>query len=549
MLVAGTSEGVLKRIVLVNEDRWPQQSQVRGLEFDSIQVDDARQSNSILADMHLVPSTNPQLVEASAAAAAAGNQQQAANRLQYVIAATAHKIVKLPVNSCKAPRRSPLARANVSSSLLVDDCLACAQLQDPFCGWCASSGSCVTRDECQQQQPSSSADLTKANVHWTPFDSIKCSYYKPISPQFVPMEAELNQQLVEVNIKLAKQQLASPNQLSAQLAHTQFACHFDYSHFQHLSLNQSHQRQSAPAGATTKAGQARVNWDAGTATVGCPLGPRPRRLSDEDGGADSTRVRLSVRMLSPPLVEDQQEAHLLQDSLPIERELTLYQCSVHQDCGTCLSAGDSGRRWSCSWCPLSQRCTFNASHPDLGCAASAVGTLTTTTMASTAIRGSHLSASLDRAQANMLAVSVDRLDQCPGSLSSPVKASGQQTDQNEAPNQELQVKQPPVRMQHHQQEILIPNNVRRAIQVQLRQSIGSNQAAAAKRVLRLECLVEFEGVKARFSARLLDNLNVLCQEQSFSYLTEVATLRAQLSVILNDNQVIETTEGEYLGYS
>uniref|UniRef100_A0A6G1S6K0 Plexin-B n=1 Tax=Aceria tosichella TaxID=561515 RepID=A0A6G1S6K0_9ACAR len=715
VLIAGTSDGQLKRFVLVASD-----SRLSALEFDSVAVvppeshggvsgaggssdqspgaASASATSPILADMHLIPASNPQLAGDS------GLQDQArstsSNRQQFVVAATAHKLVKLRVNACKASVRQQLTPATINgrqqlatansepnnNSSIVDDCLACSQLQDPFCGWCSNLGSCTTRDDCisasianvettsttgsvsttAQQQHHTTTTTTTTTIHWTPFDSIRCSNYQPISPKNVPVQAD--SLVVDVNVRLnlkhkpmgitqqpqtSTAQLGGQHhQLAAKLAKAHFVCHFDY-----LSLwNRSDSSSSSsspssaslprPQGVTIKAIQARLNLHAGTVAIGCPLpvgSQRPSLRNQLTQSAtsreqDYTRVRLSVRLATTGTRSSQQQQqdqsvqeteeladrvlleqvlgmrpfgqplatsvvgggsgssaigqHHYQSADSIERELTFYDCSLNTDCRSCLSSGSAGRRWSCAWCPLSSKCTFNSSHPDYGCAASAVASTTphsaqvqydySTAAGSGAlnqIRGSHLTASLDRAQTSMLGLAIDRLDRCPrggvptldgepadfsgvmpvardagfsgGAASAAAEQAGDRLGVSSGGSHAQDaitlgggggsktsssgVASAPIN------EILVPNNVRRSVQVPLARHIQHYQPRE-KRVIKLECQIELEGAKARFSARLLDNTNVICQESLYSYQAEIATQRAQLSVILNDNQVIETTE-------
>ena len=536
VLIAGTSEGALKRLVVAPNGL----GELEAHEFDSFQLDESRQQ-PVLADLLLQPAHNPQLLGPT------GETQQ-----QFLVAATAHRLVKLRVNSCPAR-----ARAGSRNSTTVDECLSCAHLRDPFCGWCASTGSCLARDECL----AAAAGLHNAAdrpVLWSPFDSIRCADYQPLAPALLPLQAEASQ-LVEVNVRLQQPATRSAGaQLAAQLAQSQFSCHFDYL----AAWNRSAARLPRPSGATTKAAQARLNLHASTVAIGCPLPAASQRPAEPAPHSDSLRVRLAVRLAHPSPAgagpELEQALGMRSGQQPeqqvaggIERELTLFDCSVHADCRSCLGPpATSGRRFVCAWCPLSNRCTFNASHPDLGCAASAVAS-TTPQSAPGQIRGSHLTASLDRAQASVLSISMSHLAQCPpdspsdgaGVGDEEASANGQQAaargqDGAGAGSEPGQAKGSAGR-----DEILVPNNVRRSIQLQLRHSIQTIQPQ--KRVTKLECLIEVEGAKARVAARLVDgHLQVACQETLLSYQAELATQRAQLQIILNDHQLVETHEGE-----
>ena len=567
VLLVGTSSGALKRIALQSGD---QGFGLRGVEFDSVQVDE--QQEPILADLNLIPANNPQLAELAPLSAAIA---------QFAIVATPNKIAKLRINSCRAPKGS---RANNSSAM--DECSLCAQLQDPFCGWCASTSSCSTRDECLL-----STTQSVSSLHWSPFDQIRCADYQPVVPQFVPIQTT-SHQTIEVNVRVphvqsAKQRTqASANlqQLAHQLAQAQFTCHFDY-----LALANRSAPMPQLSGATTKATQARLNLHTSTVVIGCPLPPPGQRAQlNEQRGGDQLRAKLSVRLASAQQFghtnSDLTIQHLLglrasrgSESLTgggggggggsgaatsgvdeIEREITLYDCSHHSSCRSCLSAGAAtgatGRRWSCAWCPLSSKCTFNASHADLGCVASAISTTPHSAPSpnSNSLRAAHLMQSLDLAQTSVFGVSIERIGQCPAT-------NAELDDSFELPTQPTQsssslsaptIESRPAKVEQARAkgqangEILIPNNSRRSIQVNLRQPLGSNFANNnAKR--KLECLLEIEGAKARLNGRLLEgNQLVVCQESTFSYQEEIATQRAQLLVIYNDNQVIEMTDGE-----
>lgn len=611
VLLVGTGDGRLKRLVLVSDSA---SQRIKALEFDSLQVvaseagasgsggangGEQQQPTAILQDLNLIPRHNPQLNWPAGTNSANSNSDSRWH--QHALVASAHKLVKVRVNSCKAQRQRlgqqvAAGSGNSQNASTIDECLACAQVQDPFCGWCSSASACTTRDECL------SSGLSAHNnhaIHWTPFDSIRCSNYQPVSPKNVALQADAlagqQQPLVDVNVRLGQANgPLAPGQLAARLAQAQFSCHFDYL---------AHWNQSAggsgdgpqPSGATTKATQARLNLQANTVAIGCPLPTPNQRPSLAPGQTDHMRVRLGVRLQANERLEPA-AAELVERALgmrlqgqseegaggrtggvqeagsrtqgaeggragdeqarsePIERELTLYDCSLNTNCHACLSAGSAGRRWACAWCPLSGRCTHNSSHPDYGCAASAVASTTPLSQhAPHSIRGSHLTPSLDLAQARAFSLAIGKLAQCPapGELGAAAAAGGAQQEasaNNLAVPGEGQLVATPAPLPSRpaasgQPEILVPNQARRAIQVPLARPLQHFQRDN-RRVFKLECLVELEGAKARLPARLLDNQLVGCQESAFSYQAETATQRAALSVILGETQVIETAAGE-----
>lgn len=558
VLIAGTSDGSLRKIALIPTADYS----IKGVEFDSLQVDET--SEPILADIHLTPPVNPQIQSPQTS--------DTTNNHQYIILATPYKIAKLRVNSCKAPKKStPLTNSSIG-----DDCFACAQLQDPFCGWCSSSNSCSGRDECLQ-----SSQQQLGSVHWMPFDQIKCQDYNLISPSYVALQQTSNQ-LIDVNIRLANvssQPKASLTALAHQLAQAQFQCHFDYQ--QHLNRTSASFALKQLTPAITKANQARLNLHTSTIVIACPLPPISQRPLSSPESADQFKTKLSVRLMTSLHsnginAEQQQLHHFLglrplqrdpagqessmselvptSESPTIERELTLYDCSVHSTCTGCLTAGAHSRNgaFACQWCPLSGRCTFNSSHPDLGCAASAI--ISSTTPHSTylpmpsvnSVRGSHLTASLDLNQQNVFGIAFDKPSQClPGeqpqarqTASNPQQQqqSAQQASEPSAGNSESRAK-----------EILIPNNSKKSIQVQVSKHQLFSQQQGKR--FKLECQIEVEGAKARLPAKLQqpsgDQSSVICQEQLFQYQEEMATMRSQLTVILNDHQVIETFDGKF----
>lgn len=544
VLLAGTGDGQLKRISLLNGER--------GHEFDSISLapsmgDDAPPGEPVLADMHLVGGVGQQ---------------------QHVIAATSSRVFKLRANGCKfvATKRAP---ATGNSSLAVEsDCNQCAQLQDPFCGWCASASTCNTRDECLQ------AGLTTGiGAHWTPFDQIRCSDYQPVAPQYVALQAQ-GQPSVEVNIRLgAKPHQAGP--LAQQLTQAQFTCHFDYLALAAGPAWGARNLGARPASSTTKATQARLNLQTWTLVVGCPLPPpnqRPASLSGAAVGGE-LRVKLTVRSLAGNGELVQQQLKLASggqlDADQVEREIVLYDCLARSgSCRACLSgaqtartSGQNQRRpsYSCSWCPVSARCTFNSSNPDFGCAASALLSSTTSQQATSAagsqqLRAAHLASSLDEVQASVFGASLDRPSQCPAGS----EADAAPTPANQLPASTQASVINPNLLAGGQMEILVPHQARRELQVNLRQPLpqvaaGAMRNPALGRAGRLECWLEIEGSRARLSARLADpnssQLLVVCQESLFAYQDEVATQRAQLSLVVvgassGETQVIESLDGK-----
>lgn len=579
VLIAGTSEGSLKRIVLVPGDEYG--FGVRGVEFDEVQVDETHQE-PILADINLMPTINPQLKPHQTRGPHVNSEDAAS--AQFAVLATPSRVVKFRVNSCRHPSNSmpqTMHSSNNNNTNIVDDCNTCAQLQDPFCGWCATSATCSTRESCLNQ--AQFQQQTTPSVHWQPFDQIKCADYQPVWPKFVALQA--NSQLpIEVNVRLLaisnNNQLVNLSNLTLQLAQAQFTCHFDY-----ISMaNRSMIPMMRISGATTKATQARLNLHTATVVIACPLPPilqRPQNFASTISTIhhDELQTRLSVRMMGGNVHDEavmnlQQLLGLLnnqqlhqqqyQDNLrpslagainslgtgELERQITLYDCSVHSDCKSCLSAGQSRNNnlyddrarasgFSCSWCPLSNKCTFNASHPEFGCAASAVSSTTPHSISSpamNAVKASHLTSSLDLAQASVFGISMDRLSQCP--------ASDFESSNSESHSLRSESTRP-----HASNEILIPHNTRRSLQVPLKHQLSAQQ----RRIAKLECLIDIEGAKARLGARIMAAANsntdtnqflVVCQESSFIYNEETSTQRAQLLVILNENQVIETIEGK-----
>ena len=656
VLVAGTSEGMLKRIVVTGlglglgagSGSGAGQSAARGHEFDALRVEQPAQhaqnaqhtqqsqwsaqneqqtNGGVLQDLQLSPAVNPQLVSSSASqrngySSAAANAPQA--RHQFALLATQHKVVKVRVNGCKAsPQLNGNATGQTPLASIADQCLECAALQDPFCGWCAPLNACVARDQClasAMQRPNGSA------AHWAPFDALKCDHYRPVWPQYLALEggelgaqpaegASSQRQQVDVNVRLAEPVQWAPVQLGAQLAAAHFACHFDFlAHWAGAAGERAPPPQ--PSGATTKAAQARLNPNAGTVSIGCPLPPAAQRPLDQFAGPE-LRVRLTVRLL-----EDQDQAAgsqaVLQSALGlatapgqssgavpaatptrnaggrgpgIERELVLYACQRHTSCRACVTAGAeqvavTGRRttpagsrpYACQWCPLGNRCTFNASHPDFGCAASAIASTTPASLLARnhhqlVLRGSQLAASLDRVQASVLGLALERPAQCPAADEQSAHAHADSAHSPDSPHASAAAASrapadglvgvagnpaatvtsgssvalgPPASGGNGATEILVAHNSRRALHVPLRQPLETWPQVRDQRVLRLECLLELEGAKGRFSARLApDNHQlVVCQESLFAYQAEQATQRAQLQVILNDAQVIETSEGE-----
>lgn len=549
VLLAGTGDGYLKRISLANAER--------GHEIDSISLapwaaDDAHPGEPVLADIHVVGSSSGQ---------------------QYALAATSSRVFKLRASGCKfASTRKPSATGNSSSPEL--ECNQCAQLQDPFCGWCASASTCNTRDECLQAGLSSGL-----GAHWTPFDQIRCSDYQPVAPQYVALQAQ-GQPSVEVNVRLA----AKPHQagpLALQLAQAQFTCHFDYLALSAGPAWGARNLGARPASATTKATQARLNLQTWTLVVGCPLAPpnlRPASLGGASALGGELRVKLSVRPLAGngELVQHQLKLAngLLNNSSSnsdeqVEREIILYDCLARSgSCRSCLqgaqaagsraaSAAQRRPSYTCSWCPLSGRCTFNASNPDFGCAASALLSTTpqsTSALGNQQLRAAHLASSLDEAQASVFGASLDRLSQCPAAH----ELEAAPTPANQPPASSTQASASPAHASAGQPEILVPNQARRELQVSLRQPLplvvaGAMRNPALGRSSRLECWLEVEGSRARLSARLADpsssQLLVVCQESLFAYQDEVATQRAQLNLVVvgassGETQVIESLDGK-----
>lgn len=595
VLIAGTSEGSLKRIVLVPGDEYG--FGVKGVEFDEVQVDETHQE-PILADLHLMPPMNPQLKSHHRASQTSGSDNSEDSTAQFAILATPSRVVKFRVNSCRHSPANSMSQLNTVNNSIIDDCNSCAQLQDPFCGWCATSATCSTRESCLNQALQA-PQQTVPSVHWQPFDQIKCADYQPVWPKFVPLQA--NSQLpIEVNIRLQANNNNNGNTFNGQqvklsnltlpLAQAQFTCHFDY-----ISMaNRSMIPMMRISGATTKATQARLNLHTATVVIACPLPPilqRPQSFASATSSStsmypyhhDELHTRLSVRMLGDGVYDEavmnlqqllglsknqehhQQHQHQNHHSKStpsaqaagagvinlgndeIERQITLYDCSVHSDCKSCLTAGQSqrsggGAGFTCSWCPLSNKCTFNASHPEFGCAASAVSSTTPHSVSSpavNAVKASHLTSSLDLAQASVFGISIHRLSQCPVS-----------DFESSHDGSNLHSLKPETTRPHASNEILIPNNSRRSIQVQLKHPLSVQQ----RRMAKLECLIDIEGAKARLGARIMpansnteanaNNQVVVCQESSFVYNEESSTQRAQLLVILNENQVIETIEGK-----
>lgn len=566
VLVVGTGEGALKRIVLLPGELG---FGLRGHEFDSVQLDE-QSDQPILADLHLLPGSNPQLGAGSGSGGESTTGQQ-----QFALAATRDKLVKVRVNACKAAKRS-----NSSSSSMDTECHLCAQLQDPFCGWCATSGQCSTRDECQSA--STGNPQLPAGVHWSPFDQIKCADYQPVVPQFVPLQTTSLHQPIEVNVRLAPGAVSGAKQsaaaLALQLTHAQFTCHFDYLALAASSLA----AQPRLSGATTKATQARLNVHTSTVVIGCPLPPPIQRPPTTGDGQVSLRTRLSVRPMGEPpalvrqLFAGQQSASKRtgdadhpNDQQVIERELGLYDCSQLTSCRSCLSTGNSEQqRFHCAWCPLSNKCTFNASHPDLGCAASAIISTTPHSLASqsassnsNSVRPSHLTPSLAESQASVFGLSIERANQCPSPSSGDIgepeagasNSGGQPArsgSQSQSPNsgaQSRKTTQAPSDSNapaSARNELLIPNQARRSIQVPLRQPFPVGKRG------KLECQLEIEGAKARWTARLVEQAGssqqvVVCNENTFAYHEELATQRAQLLVIHQDTQVIDMMEGKF----
>lgn len=512
VLVLGTGEGVLRRVALLSGSAG---HGMRGHELDAIQLDQETPSEPILADLLLQPPQNPQL-----GASPEGPQ--------FLLAATPHKLVKLRVNGCRANRQRSAAG---NSSSAADECAACAQLEDPFCGWCASTGSCMGRDECRSHaQPATAA-------RWSPFDQIQCADYQPVWPQYVAIQTSRSLS-VDVNVALSLSGAAANQQaaLNLQLAQAHFACQFEY-----LLTGNASRRV-----ASTRATQARLNPHTSSVSIACPLPPLHQR--PVSSALEQVRVRLSVRLASSP--EAPQLTIQLPAALgmhaahapphaplsarhelePIERELTLYDCAAHSTCRSCLSPR---RGYTCAWCPLSGKCTFDAADADLGCAAAAVSSTTPHSAGGpNGVRASHLTGSLDPAQASVFGIALHRIAQCPA----PVASASDPLDLEQVrsaaksglPSSDIS------------SEILVPNGARRSLQVSLRQPL----APGGRR--KLECLFELEGAKARLSGRLLEaNQVVVCQENALTYQEEVATQRAQLSVLLNDNLVIETSEGKW----
>lgn len=592
VLVAGTGSGSLKRIVLTSGDYG---FGVKGVEFDQVQIDD-QQQEPILADLHLMPTS---VIPTNTATNANGNLHQ--HQDQFAIAATPYKVAKLRVNSCKVSaanlnhQRKSNQNSTTSTTTVVGgssterECHLCSQVQDPFCGWCTTSGSCSTRDECL----TASAALG-GNVHWSPFDQIKCSDYQPIVPKFVPLQYTTSgQQQVDVNIRISSLMPRviqhTSNQWAAQLAQAQFVCHFDYLSFAN---------RSAPmprlTGATTKAMQAKLNSHTSTIVIGCPLpAPAQRPVDTADSSVDQLRVKLTVRLANSnraisemelqqilglkssnagtetsaastttgssgehQMQQQQQQQSTTSGNVDgdIVREMSFYDCTQHSNCRSCLTAGTG--QWSCSWCPLSNRCTFNSSHADFGCAASAVSSISTTPNSlpnpnSNLVRASHLTSSLDEAQASMFGISIDRLNQCPAMELNEEDLQQQQQQQHQLAHNENSVK---LGAEGHasrklapatsggQPEILVPHNSRRSIHVPLRQPIPSTN----KRV-KLECLIEIEGSKAKLSGqiKLINEQQVVaCQDNLFTYQEEIATQRAQLTVILSESNFMMQTQNQ-----
>lgn len=630
VLLAGTSDGQLKRILLAGSAGQP----IRAVEFESIELEGSAGGGASGAEW----AQEPILADLIVLPAGASSDTPAHSGARFALAATPHKLVKLRVNGCRAASLAGLNGRNQSASL-TDQCQACSQLQDPFCGWCSSLNACVSRHECLQnqqnqqmqqarqaqqaqhpQQPQQPQQQTNP-IHWQPFDQIRCADYEPVWPKFVPVQASSGQQAIEVNVRLERQQqpmsaaaISGPQKqstqswpttaLAYQLSRAQFTCHFDYLSYANRSLASADFRQPRPSAATTKATQARLNLHTSTVSVACPL---PAHSQRPQSSAGDTRVRLLVR-LAPPLLPDGPSGQLGQlvralgmrtrnqarkpepetetehehepeteptdapiqfdeDPPTIERVIGMYDCSAHSTCRACLQAGQSGDSqsgheyaYACAWCPLSNRCTFNASNPESGCAASAlVGPSSTTTpsSASNSLRASHLAGSLDPEQASVFGLSIERPAKCPSSASNALEASTRKPPEplGSSSNSNSNIQTQP--------EILIPNLARRSVQIQLQASkmqlISQSSNSGPKRVsaqVKVECLFEIELAKARVSAKLVQQPDpsnsqqsiglVVCQELQFSYQDEIASQRAQVSVIINDNQAIETNEGNYL---
>lgn len=651
VIVAGTSTGALKRLVLLDapDSAAAADSHLRAVEFDRLQVDPSEEP--VLADLHLWPQRNPQIVTTTPTGASLPSRRKSPD--QFALVGTAHKLAKIRINGCKAQQRS-----NATTSSLYDQCQTCAHTSDPFCGWCTTQSSCTTRDECIDASAKLSNSATGA--HWAPFDQIQCADYQPVAPKFVPIQSSGDSQtsaVVDVNVRLAG--LAAPHlspggptgrgghlaaQFGARLARAQFQCHFAYLPHTYTTLDSP---RRFVAGATTKAMQARLNLHAAIVAIGCPLPALAQRpIGSTTEHQDHFRTKLSVRMMAgsgehlsmvpissqqvqqsrssaaPSVLQSLEQALGLagdtgsglnnsasdeqqrDEPLEIERELVMYDCTIHRSCKSCLTAGSVGaqagsaKQWSCSWCPMTKQCTFDAAHAEYGCAASALrplvgsgagsGAATTTTTAATIT-----SKSLDIAQQSWLSVSLDQVSQCESGAPPDVSPSQRTASAASLPDEAMSAGSPSETLPsrsgysslgasgaaanpspHHnqqQQEILVPSGSRRAIQVNLRRVLG-NQIGAGKRAqtLKLECMLEFEGVRARLQARLatagqsqqskqattasVDSdpssqlQTVVCAETVFNYQSETAVLRAQLYVILNDNQVIDQADGEYKLY-
>lgn len=603
ILLAGTSDGQLKRIALLdNKQQQQQHSGIRAIELDSSQLSDARDhSEPILPRMLLLP------------------QDPDPGHALSALVATPSKLVKLRVNGCRA--RTPLQHNNGSSSHthnLADSCNACASLEDPLCGWCSSSASCSTRHACAAAAPKAAAGHAP---HWQPFDQIRCSDYEPISPGWVALQSEAAIS-IEVNVPLkfnnnqaqhsstnSNNQTTTSADFGHQLAQAQFNCHFDYLGIQSnksqllLAASKNNNNQVVLS-SQTKATQARLNLHSSTVSIGCPL-PTPAHRPSSAAGQEVLPVRLLVRLdpgsgsfasggqqqqlehalgMTPngsgannnqQLTDADQLELMRPPPAQIERTLTLFDCSAHSSCRGC-----AGSSFGCAWCPLTDRCTFNSSHPELGCAASALlGPASqllpaTSSTPPSALRASQLASALTPGQASLFGRSIDRLAQCPGANGandnhnpSPVARNHHQVS-TIAESSVVAAKPPhtPTQAnQHHAttppqaSEILIAHQSRRSVMLPLKASalqaiVGAGQLAKrAGAQLKIECLFELEQeARARVGAKLLQsappesphNPVVICQEMQFAYDEESALQRAQVHVIVNENQLVDSNQGE-----
>lgn len=530
ILLAGTSEGELKRIALLdNPQLGGSMRNVRGHLLDSVQISDLaanEKPNPILADMILLPAEQDQL--------------------QSALVATPNKLVKLRVNGCRLQAEA----ASNSSAGIWHNCASCAALEDPLCGWCSSAGACMSRHACLQR-------VTPTHLHsWQPFDQIRCSDYEPVSPPAMPVQASTGS-IVEVNVPLQQQQQqpSEPGvdlhqQLTWKLAQAQFQCHFDYLAHANKSQLVAILGSSANAGAHTKALQARFNLHTNTVTIGCPLPNQAHRpsLAHANIGLELSS-RLSLRMEPNLMNLSAQDAQFLEEVLNLktrsdsngahlERTLTFYDCNqlTAAGCATCASSSHN-----CVWCPLANKCTFNGSHPEFGCQAQQ---LSANQYKQVAVSKYQVSA----------ASPIEKPHSCPATA---VSNSQQNPMTTAATSSTADAQQQPSRLQQ-QHEILIAHQSRRAVVIPLKPNVLPQIVSAGQQIkraggtLKVECLFELdEDSRARVAAKLVQSAPpespsspaIICQEMTFAYGDELAIQRAQVQVIMNDNQIVETSEG------